>query len=79
VRMHRLEPKRTVHVVFNINYAAPLITILPAATEPIDKVGPRGIELGLHDLQRAHFGMILNAGVRVETSAASRLRSAPDP
>jgi hypothetical protein len=45
--------KRTVHVVFNINYSEPLITILPAAVDAIDKAGPRGVELGLHSLQRA--------------------------
>jgi hypothetical protein len=31
--------KRTVHVVFNINYAAPLITILLDAADAIDEVG----------------------------------------
>jgi hypothetical protein len=56
--------KRTVRVVFNINYSEPLITILPAAVDAIDKAGPRGVELGLHSLQRAD--MILKAGGQVD-------------
>ena len=56
------QPSQTYGVVFNINYSAQLTTILPAATDAIDEVGPVGSSLACTFCVVRTFGMLLNAG-----------------
>jgi hypothetical protein len=60
------QPCQTYGVVFNINYSAQLTTILPAAAECDRRGRSCGVELGLYVCVVRTFGMLLNAGGRVD-------------
>jgi hypothetical protein len=55
-----------VRCCFNINYSAQLTTILPAAADAIEEVGPVGSSLACTFCVVRTFGMLLNAGGRVK-------------